>query len=106
MSGLLSLLSRQDDALIRRDADELLRLNDLTRPYGLSLTHEAVSYTHLSQRGGAVRQPFGKRTRNGKVAREADRLSGKQRRRNLLGELIVVKFPSNPLFPLPTDYEW
>lgn len=40
MSGLLSLLSRQDDALIRRDADELLRLNDLTRPYGLSLTHE------------------------------------------------------------------
>ena len=41
MSGLLSLLSRQDDALIRRDADELLRLNDLTRPYG------PVSYTHL-----------------------------------------------------------
>ena len=40
MSGLLSLLSRQDDALIRRDADALLRLNNLTRPYGLSLTHE------------------------------------------------------------------
>ena len=39
-----------------------------------------------SQRGGAARQPSGKRARNGKVAREADRLSGKQRCRNLLGE--------------------
>lgn len=40
MSGLLSLLTQRDDTLARRDTDELLRLNDLTRPYGLSLTHE------------------------------------------------------------------
>ena len=40
MSELLSLLGRHIAAPARHEIDHLMQVNDVTRPYGLALTHE------------------------------------------------------------------
>ena len=52
MSELLSLLGRHIAAPARHEIDHLMQVNDVTRPYGLALTHEdAVTVLNAALRG-------------------------------------------------------
>ena len=54
MSELLSLLGRHIAAPARHESDHLMQVNDVTRPYGLALTHEDA-VTVLNARTQALR---------------------------------------------------